>query len=461
MTELKEYFKKNQIFVISIFFYVLMTLPFMLNHIPWYDEAHAYMQAYFMNFNNWVGIIKIEGHPLLWFLILMPFAKANWHYPYPMLVINYISSLAAILVLWKVAPFNKWLKVGVTFSSMFLIYFPIVARGYTIGVLLIFLLSALYKNKLEHPFLYPILVGLAMNLNIMCGIGASWFGLIFFIELLKSNLNTKTKAISCSILVFSTLLFIFPFLGGFGSEATYEYNTISARLNNIYLFFSSPILRIILFLSSIILILIKTHLCKEHTYLVYTYLLLLCLFAFFYPGGPHHFIFLYIYLLSFLWIYNEKCYNENKNGVCSLNSKADLPCIILILLLFMPLQYTMSNIYYGHKIHTKKLVSIINTQPKFKNSRLFINEREALIIPYLIDNKNIEIYSACNKKPLNWDMYDTHNCISLEILINELYDKDKDTYLFVSPDIHSKQFDKEFKIYEFPKKISSGELRNE
>lgn len=447
MIHIKEFLTKNKLFIFSIGLYILITFPFMLNHIPWGDEAHAYIQAYFMNWNNWIDIVSAEGHPLLWFLILMPFAKTNWHYPYPMLIINYITCLSAIIVMWKMSPFNKYIKLGITFSCMFVIYFPIVARGYSLGILFLFLLASLYKNKLEHPFLYPTLVALTLNLNMMCGIGASWFGLIYFLELIQSNLNRKTKIISISILVLSALLFIFPFIGEFGTEASNHYFTVTKRLTNITHFFLVPILRLILYLASILLIFTKTQIKKEHSLIIYTDVLMLSIFAFFYPGGPHHFIFIFIYLILFLWIYFDKYQEIEQISIFKL--KIDFISLMLIILMFIPLKQDLKDIYYGHMMKAKNLTYTLNNEPQYRNCRIFLYEREALIIPYL--KNDIEIFNACNKKPLNWDTFDTHNCISHKDLMPYLYDKNKNTYLFIAPSINSKQFDKEFKIYEFPK----------
>ena len=450
MADVLKYIKENKFFVISVFAYIVITLPFMLSHIPWYDEAHAYMQAYFMNIHNWTSIVSAEGHPLLWFLLIMPFAKFNWHYPYPMLIINYIFCIGSIIVLWTMSPFNKWIKLVITFSSMYIIYFPVVARGYSLGILLLFLLSALYKNKLQHPILYPVLVALTLNLNIICGIGASWFGLIFFIDLLKSSLNTKTKVISTSILVLSTLLFIFPFLGGFGTAACNVHESAAIKLGNLKHFFTTPILRLILYVGSLIYVFAKTKLCNEQTLIIYTNILLFSIFAFFYPGGPHHFIFVFIYLITYLWIYIDK-FPEVSNTPCK-DIKPDILSLMLMILLLMPLQSDLKDIYYGNKMHTKELATILNSSPQYRNSRLFLYEREALIIPYLKDD--IELYSACTTKALGWDMYDTHDCVSSEELKAALYDKNKNTYLFVAPSIHSKNFDNEFKILEFKSNIN-------
>ena len=144
-------------YIIVLLFWFCMTYPIMLNHTPWFDESHAWMLAKWLNWDNWLDIIRAEGHPIIWFLLLKPFTIFDSFYPYPMLILNYLFCLSALCVMWKKAPFSSILKFIITFSSLFLYYYPIIARNYSIGILGLFLLSAFYKEQLKKPVLYSLL----------------------------------------------------------------------------------------------------------------------------------------------------------------------------------------------------------------------------------------------------------------------------------------------------------------
>ena len=61
-------------FVISI--YTVITILRLINHQPWFDEAHAYSIAQEMNLLEIIQLMSLEGHTFLWYLLLMPFARA-------------------------------------------------------------------------------------------------------------------------------------------------------------------------------------------------------------------------------------------------------------------------------------------------------------------------------------------------------------------------------------------------
>ena len=102
--------KKEQIInIIIIIVYGVITFFIMLNHEPWRDEAQAWLIARDISLFDIFNYMKYEGHPCLWHLLLMLFAKLN----FPYLTINIISwmimLLSAILVIYK-SPFNKMIS---------------------------------------------------------------------------------------------------------------------------------------------------------------------------------------------------------------------------------------------------------------------------------------------------------------------------------------------------------------
>ena len=55
--------------------YVIVTFLTVLYHEVWADEAQAWVLVRDTNFVNLIKLVRIEGHPLLWYCLITPFAK--------------------------------------------------------------------------------------------------------------------------------------------------------------------------------------------------------------------------------------------------------------------------------------------------------------------------------------------------------------------------------------------------
>ena len=104
------------LFIISIMVYIILSLSRLYNHIPICDEIHAWNISAYLNLHEIFDLMKYEGHLFIWYLLIMPFAKNGLFFPYSMQLINWGFMFAAILVMWKHAPFNSWTKSFITFS---------------------------------------------------------------------------------------------------------------------------------------------------------------------------------------------------------------------------------------------------------------------------------------------------------------------------------------------------------
>ena len=140
--------KETFIAIFCIIIYSLITLFKALTHTPWFDEAHAWTIAEQLSLPEVFNYVKDEGHFFLWQFILYPFAKMHL-YPYAMQFLNWLFCTAAIIIMWKKAPFHYVIKILITFSYPFFVCYSIIARCYSIGILLLFLLAALFNDKLK------------------------------------------------------------------------------------------------------------------------------------------------------------------------------------------------------------------------------------------------------------------------------------------------------------------------
>lgn len=426
----------NLWFWIVISIYTLITILRLINHQPWFDEAHAYSIAQELNLLEIIKLMPLEGHTFLWYLLLMPFAKLNLWYPWPMLIMNYIFAWTAVVILWRKAPFSNITKTLITFSFPFLACLPVMARCYAIGVMFLFLLQALYKDKLKHPLIYSILIILCANTSVMAIFGAAAYGFIFLYDLIKSGLkgesSKKDFILSSVIMAFGAVL-IFWQLGSPSKLLTSEAGSFISRFLG-FLFGKSMILNWFAFLSfifgmlAVFVCLLTVKKFKGIFYYIFTIGGLLTVFFVMYAGWPHHFIFLYIYALLAAWFIPNQ-------------GKVFLVADVAVALLFAGLIFNDKStdiIYFGSQ--SVQIAKTIIKDPKLKNARFIVYESPSKAILPLLKANNVDVWDYCTGAPANSSIVmnlSTPLCtmkdkIYLTPYVEKVLAKDKDNYSFVT-----------------------------
>ena len=149
MEKIKNFIKNNKMFLGCILLYSIVTLWRLFDHTPWFDEAHAYTIAEQLSFFEIIKYVKDEGHFFIWQLLLYPFAKLHL-YPYPMLLLNWLFCTAALILMWMKAPIDNRIKVLITFSAPIIWCYALIARCYSLGILLLFILIISQQEKTDY-----------------------------------------------------------------------------------------------------------------------------------------------------------------------------------------------------------------------------------------------------------------------------------------------------------------------
>src|SRR5919108_4554632 len=107
-------------------------------HEPWFDEAQAWLIARDASPLDLVTrVLRYEGSPGLWHLILM--VPARLHLPYATLnVVSGLFALAAGALFLRLAPFPWPVRLLYPFSFWAFYQYGVVARSYVMGPLLLF-----------------------------------------------------------------------------------------------------------------------------------------------------------------------------------------------------------------------------------------------------------------------------------------------------------------------------------
>ncbi|MFC4254004.1 hypothetical protein GRI97_01135 [Altererythrobacter xixiisoli] len=146
-------------------------------HEPWFDEAQAWLLARDSGLVELLAErVRYEGTPGLWHAILWIAIRCGLPYAQFQLLPAGFAIAGAAVVLWR-APFPGWMRLAVIFSYFFAYQYSVVARSYTVDLLLIPLAAAFFAQRSERPLRYALVIGLIANLNAHGFLAAAVLGL--------------------------------------------------------------------------------------------------------------------------------------------------------------------------------------------------------------------------------------------------------------------------------------------
>lgn len=120
-------------------------------HEPWRDEADAWLVARDATPQQILGLTGAAGTPSLWYWTLLPFAKAGRPYGAMKVIQGGLAAGAASLLVLR-SPFALW-ECGLLLFGYFLGYeYGVVARSYTLTVLLLFAAASFWRKRRESPW---------------------------------------------------------------------------------------------------------------------------------------------------------------------------------------------------------------------------------------------------------------------------------------------------------------------
>lgn len=170
--------------VITLIIYLLGVCTISFFHEPWFDEAQSWAIARSGTIKEILfEIPHYEGHPPLWHLILVPFAKLGAPYELSLAAVNIFFMTLAVAVLLFKSPFPKLIRCLLPFNFFLFYQYGVVSRPYCILVLAIFLAAACYKNRNEHPVKYLLCLALMCAVHSYGIIIAGCLCIVWLIEI--------------------------------------------------------------------------------------------------------------------------------------------------------------------------------------------------------------------------------------------------------------------------------------
>lgn len=213
---MKNWIKAHKEFIVFLL-YAGLTFSLLFFHENWRDEAQAWLIARDCTIPQLIDAMKYEGHFLVWYLILMPFAKAGFPY-FTTNIISWFITCTAVWLLLRKAPFSFDIKVLLVFTFPLLYLYPVISRCYCLVPLAIVLMGITYKDRKENPLRYFLSIVFLLNTHVIMAGMVAVVGIDYLIELYGrwkdlSEQEKQKTIVSIVIAVFLMLISIYPLLG--------------------------------------------------------------------------------------------------------------------------------------------------------------------------------------------------------------------------------------------------------
>lgn len=156
--------KRKETVLVTILFagYLLFNGVLLLGHELWRDEANVWLIARELSPIELLREIKYQGHPCLWYFLVMPFAKLGLPFKTISVLSCLVMAAAAGLFAYR-GPVCLPVRALCLFSPIFSYYYSVVARNYCLIALLLLLLAWVYPGRGRRPALYGLLLGLLVQ----------------------------------------------------------------------------------------------------------------------------------------------------------------------------------------------------------------------------------------------------------------------------------------------------------
>src|SRR6187399_1299443 len=179
-------------------FFVIALLG-MLSHEMWRDEHQAWLVARDANsLSQLLDNMNYEGNPALWHFFLYWITRVT-HDPIYMQVFHLLVATSFIFIFNRYAPISNLHKILFSFGYFPLYEYAVISRSYALGILLVFGICALYKNRMTKYILIGILLALLANVTIYAVVIACCIAGILVLDYFLYQQKTKGAMVQLTI----------------------------------------------------------------------------------------------------------------------------------------------------------------------------------------------------------------------------------------------------------------------
>lgn len=234
--------------IIAILLYNVLHIVVSIFHEPWFDEAVAWQIAKCASVKDIIFTLPhYEGHPPLWHLILLPFAKLGCPYEFSLSLVSCVfSGLAMALLIFK-SPFPRIIRLLLPFTFFLFYQYGVVSRPYCVMMLAFVLAAMTYESRNTKPWLFILSLMLLCLSSAYGIIMAGGITIAWLIELFKEEkfclLLNKKRTISLLCLLALAILLILEIFPAKDTFATFSNNTLESTnlfVRLLYVFLALP-----------------------------------------------------------------------------------------------------------------------------------------------------------------------------------------------------------------------------
>ena len=171
---------KHSFEILTICLYASLLSVVSYFHEPWFDEAQAWLIARDSSLFDMIwNVLRYEGHTPLWYLSL--FIPAHMGIPFELGLksINFVFAVLAAATFIKYAPFPLVVRILTPFTYFLFYQYGVISRCYSLFMLILWLIAAVFPRRNERPLLFSVLLALlggitAYGMLIAFGIALAW-----------------------------------------------------------------------------------------------------------------------------------------------------------------------------------------------------------------------------------------------------------------------------------------------
>ncbi len=159
--------------------FLALGIALLFFHEPWRDELQPWaLIRETTSFSDMVLQTRYEGHPSGWFAILYPVSRFTNTFFVAQTVHLFIVAAAVFLLLFH-SPFSRLEKGLLVFGYFFIYEYALLARNYSLGMLLLFAVCVLLKNKGKNWLAISGCLFLLVQANVFAAVlGSMLFGVL-------------------------------------------------------------------------------------------------------------------------------------------------------------------------------------------------------------------------------------------------------------------------------------------
>ena len=461
---IKEKIKQNKWNIIITLIYAIVTfiITFFF-HEKWRDEAQAWLIARDLDI---IGIIKqmsFEGHPPLWHLILMPFAKLG----FPYITESIISWGVMVIAVWiflNKSPLKKETKILILLTAPIIYLYPSIARNYCLIPLALALIAMYYPNRKEKKIEYCLSILLLAYTHVLMLSMVGILYLFYFIDEIfytkKTKADKKRLTIAIAISAIGLICLFFILMGSTtknteiplnNDNTVFSINKVKLLTNSIFgqlfgVVSNSKGFEIYFYIWLILLVLFQARKNLENLVIAFvTISWQIFIYLFIYGASYQKTSILLLIAVFIAWInsYNEKSIEENRFFV-NINKIVKLGCLVALVLNAMlgvtEINYDIKDNYSN----AKDIAQYINKNIEKDSIFICINTSTAsAVIPYTYDQKYWNPVSEEYFTYITWNKSSLTN-ISLDEIIKKVqntFNKNEKIYLIESDRSSNNQTD--------------------